>query len=214
MIKRIWLLDAAPSVGLTDAISAPGPARPVRVTIASVLRELTPQAPYDTVALAWFRDAEHLERFDNGYNDAAACAATLAATEQIKRGGDWLAGHWDRGGSAFKHIALARRADGLSREEFSARWSAHAGRVGATPIPEPVQGVAYVQNHPLVTERSGEPPYDAVNEVYFTDLDGLRTRVRWFADNATDSSTDSAADGDALFGENAFLAVREELLTT
>jgi hypothetical protein len=226
VIKRIWLLAATPPSGLVDVLSAPGTACPLRATIATVLRDLTPQAPYDAVGLAWFRDAEHLDRFDRWHDGRSAdpvtrsvpvdpatiASVTIAATEQVKRGYEWLNGHWDRGGCAFKHMALARRAAGLSREDFSARWSAHAGRIGATAIPEPVKGVAYVQNHPLATAHDGEPPYDAVNEVYFTDLDGLRTRVSWFAEQAADRGA-GAGGGDDLIAENWFLAVHEELVT-
>ena len=210
MIKRIWLLKAASTGGLAAEVSAPGPARPVRATIAPVLRELTPDAPYDAIGLAWFRDREHLALFDDRWDSRTNDDVTLAATEQVKRGADWLTGHWDRHDVAFKHMAFARRAAGLSREQFSERWSAHAGRVGTTVIPEPVKGMAYVQNHPLVTARDGEPAYDAVNEVYFTDLDGLAARVRWFADSASDPAP-GGVEAD-LFQENWFLAVREELL--
>jgi hypothetical protein len=229
VIKRIWLLDAHRSAAVTspaaaarlaEALSAATAtrARPARATIATVLRDVTPAAPYDVVGLAWFHDGAHLARFDRWLTSSphadlagGADAVTLIATEQVRRGADWLTGHWEHRGTAFKHMALARRAAGLSREEFSARWSAHAGQVGGTPIPEPVKGLAYVQNHPLATTQDGEPPYDAVNEVYFTDLDGLRTRVEWFADSVAAGGT-GGGHADDLVAENWFLAIREDLL--
>jgi hypothetical protein len=48
--------------------------------------------------------------------------------------------------------------------------------------------------------------YDAVNEVYFDDLDGLRTRIAWFAEHF-----DRVGEED-LVGESWFVAVREEAL--
>ena len=50
--------------------------------------------------------------------------------------------------------------------------------------------------------------YDAVNEVYFDDLDGLRRRVGWFRDNRVGAAADD------LFGATWFLAVREQVITT
>lgn len=48
--------------------------------------------------------------------------------------------------------------------------------------------------------------YDAVNEVYFDDLDGLRARIAWFAEHF-----DGVGEDD-LAGESWFVAVREEAL--
>jgi hypothetical protein len=135
---------------------------------------------------------------------------TVVAEERVARGADWLDRHLADGGGAFKHLALARRTSGLTRAEFSKRWAAHGGQgrvVGtatATAIPVEVRGDAYVQNHPLPAD--GDPSYDAVNEVYFAELGGLRARARWFQANPLDSS------GADLFGPTTFLAVREEVL--
>ena len=48
-----------------------------------------------------------------------------------------------------------------------------------------------------------ESAYDAVNEVYFDDFEGLRSRIDWFEANEVGVS------GDELFGPSTFLAVRE-----
>ncbi|OAA26916.1 hypothetical protein UG55_101196 [Frankia sp. EI5c] len=53
---------------------------------------------------------------------------------------------------------------------------------------------------------TGEWAYDAVNEVHFDDVDGLRVRVEWFRGTAA-----GGTDTD-LFAEPEFLAVREEVL--
>jgi hypothetical protein len=57
-----------------------------------------------------------------------------------------------------------------------------------------------VQNHP---DPGRDAAYDAVNEVYFDDLEGLRARVEWFRQNPP------AHD---LVSRWWFLAVTEELL--
>jgi hypothetical protein len=136
----------------------------------------------------------------------------VVVDEVVLRGADWLAERWLDGGPRYKHLALARRADGLSALEFSRRWREHAGQVGGasssappTPIPEDVRGQAYVQNHP-VPRPNGDWTYDAVNEVYFDDLDRLLGRIRWFRDNRV------GAQPAELFGASWFLAVRETVL--
>jgi hypothetical protein len=108
-------------------------------------------------------------------------------------------------------MAIAVRADGLTPAEFSARWRDHAGRVrrpgaaSASVIPESARGRAYVQNHPC-PRTTGEWAYDALNEVYFDDEEGLRARIDWFRENLS-----GQADGD-LFGRSWFIAAREEVV--
>jgi hypothetical protein len=125
-------------------------------------------------------------------------SSTLIVDERAVRGAEWLEGRWRVGGVRFKHMGVAVKAAGVSREEFPRRWRAHAGRSGGTTIPEGVRGRAYVQNHPV---QPG--PYDAINEVWFDDLEGLRRRVDWFRENPP---------ADPLFSRFWLLAVREEAL--
>ena len=160
--------------------------RAFRSVRCDVLRDLTPDAPFDTVRIDWCDEPAD---------------GDLIAEEVVLRGADWLDQRWRDGGERFKHIALTRRAGGLTQAEFSERWRDHGGTVGTTPIPDLVKGCAYAQNHPV----PGDWPYDAVNEVWFDDLDGLRRRVVWF--------TEHAPGGDDLFGPPTFLAVREVLIT-
>jgi hypothetical protein len=96
-------------------------------------------------------------------------------------------------------MALATRADGLTREEFSRRWRAHAGTASGVRIPDEARGLAYVQNH-VVAGAYDTVNFDAVNEVYFDDRAGLRQRVDWFAANPV---------ADPLFGSSRFVCVRE-----
>jgi len=127
----------------------------------------------------------------------------LLADEHVMRGDDWLARRWRDGADVLKHMALATRAAGLTRAEFSQRWRSHAGTAGTAVIPGEARGLAYVQNHPV----AGDWPYDAVNEVYFADLDGLKARVEWFRANVPDP-----ADG-VLFGNSWLIAVREVIVS-
>jgi hypothetical protein len=106
-------------------------------------------------------------------------------------------------------MALAERAAGLTAAEFSRAWRSRAGQVrraGAervTAIPAEVRGLAYVQNHP---DPAGERAYDAVNEVWFDDLAGLRARVEWFRVHLS-----GPAEAD-LIRQSWFIAVREHVV--
>jgi hypothetical protein len=107
------------------------------------------------------------------------------ADELVLRGADWLDRRWREGSPKLKHMALARKAHGLSAAEFSERWRNRPGQLGGGPsapvitIPDAARGHAYVQNHP---RQPIEPSaYDAINEVYFDDLAAMRTRIEFFA---------------------------------
>lgn len=149
--------------------------------VGVVIAELCAPTPPPYAAVLWQGDG------DEG----------IAVEEHALRGADWLAENRDRG--AYRHLALARRAPGLTRAEFRRRWREHGGTVGTSAgtvsVPAAAQGAAYVQNHPT----GDDPAYDAINEVFFTDLDALRQRVEWFAANPP-------LPGE-LFGPTTFLAV-------
>ncbi|HXZ63073.1 MAG TPA: hypothetical protein VEG62_10035 [Acidimicrobiales bacterium] len=204
----------------------PSGARPQRaaVSIACALGPLggAPPPVHDAVVCEWFADGSHLARFEDWLTSDAGQAAgahaeglreggvhrVVVADEEVRRGADWLERRWRAGGAVWKHMALAVRAEGLSPAEASARWRAQAGQVGGAPsraptvIPEEVRGRAYVQNHPR-PRAEGAWAYDAVNEVYFDDVEGLARRVAWFAAHA------DAVAADDTFGQSWFLATRE-----
>lgn len=211
---------------------APVDVRPARVTVATSLAQLNPgDATYDGVVNAWFTDDEHLARFDAWLGTAhgrsvrgrilqiidAPASPEVVVDEVVLRGEDWLEQRWRDGSDQLKHLALAQRAEGLTAADFAERWEAHAGQISrpgtsaATAIPDELRGCAYVQNHPrpLASDESDESAdavesaYDAVNEVYFDDFEGLRSRIDWFEANEVGVS------GDELFGPSTFLAVRE-----
>ncbi|CAO5162235.1 EthD domain-containing protein [Frankia sp. AiPs1] len=212
------------------ALAAPPDVRPVRLVAGTVLEGETPEPPHNGIGLQWFTDENHLSRYEAWLvsaagratndplagNDARAGAVdpasirVVVAREHVLRGQEWLDERRQDGRTSFTHMAFARRAAGLTQTEFFDRWQNHAGTVGAVPIPAEARGQAYVQNHPLPAATSGTDtnadwPYDAVNEVYFDDLDALRRRISWFADNLGANQSD-------LFRDSQFVVVREEAL--
>ncbi|HUC37865.1 MAG TPA: hypothetical protein VMR97_12180 [Acidimicrobiales bacterium] len=214
VFETSWRQLAA--VGLT----APEAARPLRVAVGTALPDICEDRPHDGVRLEWFADEHHFGRFESwtsstegsveASDDAVKACTAILAEELVLRGHDWVTEYWRRPRTVYMHMAVARRAKGLSPGDFSARWKGRAGVVhgpgeARTPIPAAVRGLAYVQNHPRPLE-AGEWAYDAVNEVYFEDRQGLRTRVEWFAEHLGD-----APDGD-LIGEHGFVAIRQEVL--
>jgi hypothetical protein len=194
------------------ATLAPADARPARVASCLVIPGLDADPQHDGVGVEWFTDADHLGRF-LGWLDGQSGApirrlaecdpVVLIAEERVLRGPGWLERRWCGGRPKLKHLALARRAPGLTAAEFSERWRAHAGSLGATVIPDEARGQAYIQNHPCA-----ESAYDAVNEVYFDDVEGLRMRIAWFRANSVGETADD------LFGQSWFVPVREHPIPT
>jgi hypothetical protein len=233
VIKRITLVNRRPSVAADefasqwrDAVAASLaalPDRPTRVAACTVLRGVAAdEAPHDGLMVEWFIDAAALARHDAWLRTPEGVATAIGvdaliepgsvveivAEEVVMRGGEWLEQRRRQGGTRWVHMALARRAPGLTPAEFSARWRDHAGQVSArgaaTPVavPDEASGRAYAQSHP-VPRPSGEWRYDAVTEVWFDDLAGMSARIEWFRQNLV---------ADDLFAESSFLAVTEELL--
>ncbi len=216
-----WRIAAA------GVAQAPAYTRPLRVTLCLPVPDLAAadaDGPrHDAVVMEWFRDAWHLRRFVAWLDTrdgriatepaegvvAADSEQAIVADERVLRGAEWLRRHRRSGGPVFTHMALGLRDERLSQEEFSRRWARHAGRIqvggGAASviIPESVRGDAYIQNHPF--SRPNGWAYDAVNEVCFDDLDGLRGRDAWFRRN-------TSVVGRGLVRAAWFLAVREVTL--
>jgi EthD domain len=202
--------DAWPAA-LAGILDAPPDARPLRAVVCTALPHLQAGPAHAVTVVEWLADRAHLGRraawlAAHGHTPAPG-VTVVVAEEQVRRGAAWLEARWADGRPRLKHMAVARRARGLTPAEFSERWRGRAGRVGATPIPEVARGCAYAQNHPL-PRPGGDWRYDAVNEVWFDDEDALRTRIAWL-DEAV-----GRGDDDDLVHEASFLAVREELLVT
>jgi hypothetical protein len=127
----------------------------------------------------------------------------VVTSERVTRGADWLERRWQEGGPKLKQLAIATRADGLTLPQFLERWRGRAGTVGAAPVPDAYRGLAYVENHPLVT-GGRDWAYDAINEVYFDDADSLLARIAYF-----EREPAGGARGD-LVRASWFLAVSED----
>ena len=228
MIKRIRLAAGKSGLGPEEfsrrlsaaaaaAAAAPERARPARLAIATALADVAADQEYDGVGLEWFTDEEHLLRYEAwlGHPDGAVHAKLLGdavdldaspvvvTDERVVRGAGWLERRWADGGPALKQLAIATRAAGLTLPQFLDRWRSRAGKIGATPIPEAYRGRAYLQNHPRIM-AGRDWAYDAINEVYFDDAEGLLARIAYF-----DRELAGQAEND-LVGANWFLAVREE----
>ena len=228
MIKRIRLATAKRGLGREEfaggwreavaaAASAPERVRPVRLTVSVSLPEIAADQRHDGVALEWFGDREHLRRFESWLGTPPGRAVqrlrseviefdaspVVVTSEQVTRGADWLERRWQEGGPKLKQLAIATRADGLTLPQFLERWRGRAGPVGAAAIPVAYRGLAYVQNLPLVTDGR-EWAYDAINEVYFEDVDSLLARIAYF-----EREIAGGAGGD-LIRANWFLAISED----
>ena len=71
------------------------------------------------------------------------------------------------GGIMIKLVALLKRKDGLTLEEFSRYWLEKHAPLALKTLP----GIKkYVQNH-IVDLSSEEPPFDGVAEIWFEDIE-------------------------------------------
>ncbi|HZM32732.1 MAG TPA: hypothetical protein VFB77_19680 [Acidimicrobiales bacterium] len=132
-----------------------------------------PPAPVAAVDVLWFAGEPTARALALGPG-----AVAVAVEEVVLRGADALAAHRDAGGDGLKMMSFGRRNPALSAAEFAARWRREAGRLGGESIPDDLRGFAYAQDHP---PPGSDPPFDAVNEVWFDRLDGLLRRAEWFA---------------------------------
>jgi hypothetical protein len=230
LIKRIRLATGKRGLGreefcgrwrdaVATAASAPQAARPIRITVATTLPEVVADQRYEGVGLEWFTDRGHLLRFESwlGTPDGQAsqrlmseaveldASPVVVTDERVVRGTDWLERRWQDAGPKLKQLAIATRADGLTLSQFLDLWRSRAGMIGAAPIPAAFRGLAYVQNHPRV-EADRDWAYDAINEVYFDEIDSLLARIAYFERELTGGSETD------LVRANWFLAVREELI--
>lgn len=86
-----------------------------------------------------------------------------------------------------KVIAMLKRKSGITMEEFSQYWHEKHASLVRTLVPEVVLSLqkSYIQNHAIRLPGGGEPPFDAVAEICFDDLESLRKWNDWyFSDDA------------------------------
>jgi hypothetical protein len=226
MIKRILFatrkhdltapaFPAAWRDGFSLSVDAPADTRPLRAAMSTVMADVTPVPKHDGIGLLWFADGDHQARYESWLSTSGAAqrlhraieadqSPVVVADEHVMRGAEWLDQRWRDGGSKLKHMAIARRAKDLTLREFFELWQSRAGKIGTVVIPDEARGLAYVQNRPQLGEIDWA--YDALNEVYFDDLDGLQARITYFQETMRD---ESEAD---LVSEGWFVAAQEEML--
>jgi len=82
-----------------------------------------------------------------------------------------------------KIVALLKRREGVSLEEFCDYYEHHHAPLFHRSIPPEVADAItrYVQNHALQLGSGGtEPAYDCVTEIGFADLAGMRLWSEWY----------------------------------
>ncbi|MET0287490.1 MAG: hypothetical protein ABW352_23590, partial [Polyangiales bacterium] len=148
MIKRFRFVNRREGMSVADFAEAwpeavasvqDGPAdmRALRAVVCTTLHGVE-AAPHDGLSIEWFASLTALRRFaaQERALPLTPSDAWFGAYARVRRGPDWLTRRWASGAVKLKHMALARRAEGLSAAEFSERWRNRAGSAGATPIPE------------------------------------------------------------------------------
>jgi len=160
------------------------PGAPTRVAVGTALAlPGLPPSRFATVEVLWFdTDTDTADGAAPGRGTdvdppAGDGSVVVPVDEVVVRGADALTARWADGGERFKMMSFGCRNPALSRPAFVERWRAEAGRLGGDRIPDDLRGLAYVQDHPI----GDDPPFDAVNEVWFDRLDHLRRRAEWFA---------------------------------
>jgi hypothetical protein len=86
-----------------------------------------------------------------------------------------------------KLVALLKRRDGLSPEQFRQYYEGHHAPLFRRSIPPAVAAAIthYVQNHSVVVGSGARPAaYDCVTEIGFDDLAGLRVWSDWYLGDA------------------------------
>lgn len=83
-----------------------------------------------------------------------------------------------------KVIALLKRKDGMTREEFSDYWFNKHAPFGNSIAPPAALSAKYVQNHALTMKGGGEAPYDAVAELCFEDVAAMKRWTDWYYSDA------------------------------
>ena len=133
----------------------------------------------------------------------------IVAEECVLRGADWLERRWRDGGTKLKHMAIALRAAGPERRRVLRAVEeprGQLGRSGCASSSPTTPGDSPTSRTTRCPEPTGEWAYDALNEVWFDDVEGLRARIEWFRENLPDHRDDG------LFRQSWFLAAREDVV--
>jgi uncharacterized protein (TIGR02118 family) len=76
-----------------------------------------------------------------------------------------------------KVIALLKKKDGLTQEEFSRYWREKHGVLVAKTVPGLKR---YVQNHVMKLPGGREPSIDGLAELWYDDMESWRKSAEWY----------------------------------
>ena len=76
-----------------------------------------------------------------------------------------------------KVIALLKRKDNLTQEEFSRYWRQKHGVLVAKTVPGLKR---YVQNHVMKLPGEREPFFDGVAELWYDDMESWQKSAEWY----------------------------------
>ena len=102
-----------------------------------------------------------------------------------------------------KIIAMIKRQDHLTHQEFSRYWRENHGPLAARLIPGLKR---YVQNH-LILGEGEEPAFDGVAELWLEDMQALQTMFEFYNSDAGKVVRD---DEDKFFDRNTMVVLIAE----
>jgi uncharacterized protein (TIGR02118 family) len=80
-----------------------------------------------------------------------------------------------------KLMAMLKRKEGMTAEQFSRYWHEEHGPMAVRVIPESVRIRRYVQNHALRLIEDAEPCFDGIVEFCLEDMDALHAWMAFYA---------------------------------
>ncbi len=87
-------------------------------------------------------------------------------------------------GEAVKLMAMLKRRDGMSLEEFGRHWHEDHGPMAVRVIPDAVRIRRYVQNHMVGISEEEEPFFDGIVEFCLEGMDSLEAWMAFYTSDA------------------------------
>jgi len=123
---------------------------------------------------------DELNFVDPGTRVAMVVEEKVIIPERKGAGGERAGG---KGTNVVKLMAMLKRKDGMSPEEFGKHWYEDHGPMAARIIPETVRIRRYVQNHAVRLIEDQEPRFDGIVEFCLEGLDSLDAWMAFYASN-------------------------------
>ncbi len=79
-----------------------------------------------------------------------------------------------------KVIAMMKRKEGVSPDEFARYWYEEHAPLGFEVLPDSIKVVKYVQNYAIRMEEDWEPLFDGVAEFGFEDIESFQKWMDWY----------------------------------